>query len=50
MDAFASINGTVTFMTFDSYSDFYDTFIDPHPDVRLLLLPFLIKGLICRAI
>ncbi|PPQ77163.1 hypothetical protein CVT25_010791 [Psilocybe cyanescens] len=32
VDAFASINGTVTFMTFDSYSDFYDTFIDPHPD------------------
>uniref|UniRef100_A0A8H7XZV8 FAD-binding PCMH-type domain-containing protein n=1 Tax=Psilocybe cubensis TaxID=181762 RepID=A0A8H7XZV8_PSICU len=32
VDAFASVNGTTTFFTLDSFSDFYDMFIDQQPD------------------
>lgn len=33
-EAFKSVGGTTVFYTMDSFTDFFDTFIAPNPDVR----------------
>lgn len=37
VDAFRSVGGTTVFLTMDSFSDFFDTFIAPSTDVRILI-------------
>ena len=35
VEAFASVGGSTTFFTMDSYTEFFDTFIAPNTDVSL---------------